>query len=190
MKESIDYEIRWKEFEDPFEAVIREKESNGFDNDHSSIPIFHGPMGPIPITEGGLASRRFKFWMGFTNFRVARRKIIDIIDNVDGVESFDIETPYRFRISVAQLFDDNSVKKLVEDNVFDFLKKESAKTSKNEKLTNLLKSQYKYWAVLHRSEKKPIILHSDNQDELEEKVENIKMEQNINHVEYSWNTQT
>ena len=63
------------------------------------------PFGMMPLTEQSLASNHFKFWVGHTNFKLLK-KHSKIIGSVEGIESVDILTPYRFRISVAKLFVD------------------------------------------------------------------------------------
>ena len=70
-----------------------------------SIKTILTPFGMMPLTEQSLASNHFKFWVGHTNFKLLK-KHSKIIGSVEGIESVDILTPYRFRISVAKLFVD------------------------------------------------------------------------------------
>ena len=70
-----------------------------------SIKTIMPPFGMMPLTEQSLASNHFKFWVGHTNFKLLK-KHSKIIGSVEGIESVDILTPYRFRISVAKLFVD------------------------------------------------------------------------------------
>ena len=70
-----------------------------------SIKTLMTPFGMMPLTEQSLASNHFKFWVGHTNFKLLK-KHSKIIGSVEGIESVDILTPYRFRISVAKLFVD------------------------------------------------------------------------------------
>ena len=70
-----------------------------------SIKTIMTPFGMMPLTEQSLASNHFKFWVGHTNFKLLK-KHSKIIGYVEGIESVDILTPYRFRISVAKLFVD------------------------------------------------------------------------------------
>ena len=70
-----------------------------------SIKTIMTPFGMMPLTEQSLASNHFKFWVGHTNFKLLK-KHSKIIGSVEGIESVDILTPYRFRISVAILFVD------------------------------------------------------------------------------------
>tara|TARA_R110002020_G_scaffold46539_21_gene132407 strand:- start:2023 stop:2505 length:483 start_codon:yes stop_codon:yes gene_type:complete len=67
------------------------------------------PFGVMPVGESTLASAKFKFWTGHTNFKLQKLHL-DIIDNdCEGVESVDILTPLRFRISIGKLFRDRDV---------------------------------------------------------------------------------
>ena len=70
-----------------------------------SIKTIMTPFGMMSLTEQSLASNHFKFWVGHTNFKLLK-KHSKIIGSVEGIESVDILTPYRFRISVAKLFVD------------------------------------------------------------------------------------
>jgi hypothetical protein len=66
------------------------------------------PMGIVPIHESNLPGAIFNFWMGHTNFRINEQEK-DVIMNVAGVESIDVFTPYRFRISIGKAFHQKDV---------------------------------------------------------------------------------
>jgi|TARA_R100000742_G_C4262212_1_gene80021 hypothetical protein len=85
-----------------------------------SIKTIMTPFGMMPLTEQSLASSHFKFWVGHTNFKILKRHS-KIIGSVDGIESIDILTPYRFRISVAKLFLDRDVMAQVRKVLLDTL---------------------------------------------------------------------
>lgn len=67
------------------------------------------PMGLIPMTEHTRAGKLFNFWTAHTNFSITE-EIKDIIDNTDGVETLDIFTRYRWRISIGKAFNSWEVK--------------------------------------------------------------------------------
>ena len=73
-----------------------------------TIQTIFTPFGVLPLTEQSLASSYFKFWVGHTNFRITQ-PFNTIISNTEGVESLDIFSPYRFRISVGKMFRDRDV---------------------------------------------------------------------------------
>jgi hypothetical protein len=66
------------------------------------------PLGIIPLTENTASSKIFNFWTGHTTFPISK-KIATIIEDTDGVETLDVFTRYRFRISVGKAFDDSIV---------------------------------------------------------------------------------
>jgi len=66
------------------------------------------PMGLIPYTENTASSKIFNFWVGHTNFSITKN-ISEIIEEIDGVETLDIFTRYRFRIAVGKAFDCSKV---------------------------------------------------------------------------------
>jgi hypothetical protein len=76
-------------------------------------PIVVGPIGLVPIQEANLPSSLFNFWMGHTTFRLTGNHE-DAIEGVDGVETLDVFTPYRFRVGVGRAFDDRKVRKAIE----------------------------------------------------------------------------
>ena len=92
------------EEEESLYKELSEEEMTGF----KSIKTIMTPFGMMPLTEQSLASNYFKFWTGHTNFKLLKSHI-NTISMVDGVETIDVLTPYRFRIAVAKLFIDRNV---------------------------------------------------------------------------------
>ena len=74
------------------------------------------PFGILPLTERSLASRHFKFWVGHSNFQLTKNMCL-LIQQTEGVEAFDVLTPYRFRIAIGKLFVDRNVMTTVRDNM-------------------------------------------------------------------------
>jgi hypothetical protein len=72
-------------------------------------PMIATPMGLIPMTEHTRAGKLFNFWTAHTNFPITQ-EIKDIIDRTDGVETLDIFTRYRWRISIGKAFNSPEVK--------------------------------------------------------------------------------
>lgn len=67
------------------------------------------PMGLIPLTEHSRASNLFDFWIGHTNFPITKSTIKEL-DKIPGIESLDVFTTYRFRISIGRAFQSAQVK--------------------------------------------------------------------------------
>lgn len=84
------------------------------------IKVIATPLGIIPLTENTASGKIFNFWMGHTNFNITQ-KVASIIERVDGVESLDIFTRYRFRISVGKAFIDSNVMRDINDEVYSYL---------------------------------------------------------------------
>jgi hypothetical protein len=85
-----------------------------------NIKVMATPMGIIPVTENTASGKIFNFWTGHTNFNITRR-IVSLIEETEGVETLDIFTRYRFRISVGKAFDDSSVMRNINYNVYEYL---------------------------------------------------------------------
>lgn len=77
------------------------------------------PMGVIPIMEHSLPSRVFKFCVGHTNFNLTQ-DMGNIINEIDGVETLDVFTRYRFRIAVGKAFDSNEVRNNINQAVKEY----------------------------------------------------------------------
>lgn len=127
-----DYDVYWEKWVDAYEQELEEETSiieqlKSMDLEFSeeeeqlyeelsnegmagfkSIKTIMTPFGMMPLTEQSLASNYFKFWTGHTNFKLLKSHI-NTISMVDGVETIDVLTPYRFRIAVAKLFIDRNV---------------------------------------------------------------------------------
>ncbi len=97
-------DLEFSEEEESLYKELSEEDMTGF----KSIKTIMTPFGMMPLTEQSLASNYFKFWTGHTNFKLLKSHI-NTISMVDGVETIDVLTPYRFRIAVAKLFIDRNV---------------------------------------------------------------------------------
>tara|TARA_R110000850_G_scaffold3852_8_gene18082 strand:+ start:3478 stop:3912 length:435 start_codon:yes stop_codon:yes gene_type:complete len=123
-----DFDVYWEKWIDAYEQELEEEQQlleqlieedlSDLDIDYEDIPkqydkVAHvrsvmTPFGIIPLTEQSLASNHFKLWVGHSNFKILESHI-NVIGAVSGVETIDVLTPYRFRISVAKLFIDRDV---------------------------------------------------------------------------------
>lgn len=85
-----------------------------------NIKVIATPMGIIPVTDNTASGKIFNFWMGHSNFNITK-KVASLIEETDGVETLDIFTRYRFRISVGKAFNDSDVMRSINDNVYSYL---------------------------------------------------------------------
>lgn len=84
------------------------------------VKVIATPMGIIPVNDNTSSGKIFNFWIGHTNFDITK-SIADTIEKTDGVESLDIYTRYRFRISVGKAFDDSFVMRHINKKVYEEL---------------------------------------------------------------------
>lgn len=115
-------------YEDEYEENDEEKENiDSIENfpekllkNRKNIRVMATPMGIIPVTENTASGKIFNFWIGHSNFNITKQ-ITSLIEETDGVETLDIFTRYRFRIAVGKAFDDSSVMRSINDNVYSYL---------------------------------------------------------------------
>ena len=133
------YNVYWEKWVDAYEVDIEaeleektvEKDEFGLffegvseeePQDIRSIQTIFTPFGVLPLTEHSLASTYFKFWVGHSNFKITAAAH-SLISKVEGVESLDIFTPYRFRIAVGKLFRDRDVMSNIKDVMVSYARK-------------------------------------------------------------------
>jgi hypothetical protein len=80
------------------------------------------PLGLIPLTENTVSSKIFNFWTGHTTFPISK-DIASIIEEIVGIETLDVFTRYRFRISVGKAFNDSYVLRNINETIFKYLEK-------------------------------------------------------------------
>ena len=124
MKKPSKHYIAWKKWQDPLTTLKNQVDHHNriqhlgpldWDDDTPepastsmhAMPMLSTPMGLMPASMPDLSA--FDFWMGHTNFHITL-PIWKIINTVAGVESLDVYSPYRFRISVGQAFNASTVK--------------------------------------------------------------------------------
>tara|TARA_B100001778_G_scaffold119801_1_gene98410 strand:+ start:1152 stop:1604 length:453 start_codon:yes stop_codon:yes gene_type:complete len=78
------------------------------------------PMGVMPITDNTISTKIFNFWTGHTNFNIST-SVADTIQRCDGVESLDVFTRYRFRISIGKVFKESDVMHTINQKVYESL---------------------------------------------------------------------
>ena len=99
-------------------------EEDGYTTDPSSnkpIRAIATPMGLIPYNENTASSKIFNFWVGHTNFSITQ-EIGAILESLEGVETLDIFTRYRFRISIGKAFNCPQVMKKINDTIYKYMK--------------------------------------------------------------------
>lgn len=127
--------IIWEKWKDPLgfddqeeDLLDSEEESDYHDiynqkqikNKKIKCQLIHTPFGIFPVNENTASSEIFNFWTGHTNFALIKN-IGDIIEATDGVETLNVFTKYRFRISVGKAFNDSIVMRNINNNVYKYL---------------------------------------------------------------------
>lgn len=144
MSNYTNYQIVWQKWSDPlgeddieniktFEPEFYDDEDKVvFDEDKAEpktdfyerpTKVVITPMGIIPYTENTASNKIFNFWLGHTNFDITIR-IGALIESIEGVETLDIFTRYRFRIGVGKLFDAPTVMNTIDKKIISFLDKQ------------------------------------------------------------------
>lgn len=114
--------IAWEKWKDPFEAPDDDDdEINDYDKKKTGrhMRAVMTSMGVMPITEYNTPGKTFDFWVGHTNFSITR-DVHKLIEAIDGVETFDVFTRYRFRIGIGKLFDAIKVRRLIDKGLLDY----------------------------------------------------------------------
>ena len=136
----IDYKIIWEKWKDPLgyddqdDDQITKIEDHEDEPDSSSLEnqftvyrnkkirchMISTPFGVIPFNENTASSEIFNFWTGHSNFPISLQ-IASIIEDVDGVETLNVFTKYRFRIAVGKAFVDSEVMRDINRYVYSHL---------------------------------------------------------------------
>lgn len=77
-------------------------------------------MGIIPFNEHTDCTKIFNFWIGHTNFDITKL-IAEVLQSISGVETLDIFTRYRFRISFGKAFEDRKVIDTINNKIKEIL---------------------------------------------------------------------
>lgn len=119
--------VIWEKWKDPFGADEEDmnKDWTDSDEDEDNLDIVKSkvmvtPMGLIPFSENTNASKIFKFWLAHTNFTISEN-IVNVIEQIDGVETLDIYTRYRFRIGIGKGFNDREVMSNINTKLYSYI---------------------------------------------------------------------
>lgn len=130
--------IKWEKWIDPFDNIEEDTDisedpvyidddenvdqnlSPKFIAQNKPVRVLATPMGIIPMNEYTASGKIFNFWVGHSNFNITHN-VAKIIEETDGVESLDIFTRYRFRISIGKAFTDSIVMRDINSKIYEFL---------------------------------------------------------------------
>jgi hypothetical protein len=110
--------IIWEKWNDPYgsEDDIEWPDFDEYNNDTDLIDIQKPEkvnvmitnMGIIPYNEYTDCTKIFNFWIGHTNFSITHY-VANLLNSITGVETLDIFTRYRFRISFGKAFNQRDI---------------------------------------------------------------------------------
>ena len=131
--------IIWEKWVDPFGQNIDSVEWPGYDNDLSDdsdeiddnflkrptkeikkINAIITSMGIIPYNEHTDCTKIFNFWVGHTNFDISK-SVASSIESIDGVETLDVFTRYRFRVAFGKAFNDRDVMNEINNTIYSLI---------------------------------------------------------------------
>lgn len=124
---SNNIQIIWEKWADPFGYNPENNEWSDYDDvedsEYSSeiyqpkkINAIITSLGIIPYNEYTDCSKIFNFWTGHTNFNITEN-ICNIIQDTEGVETLDVFTRYRFRVSFGKAFIDRDIMNNINTNI-------------------------------------------------------------------------
>ena len=138
--------ILWEKYVDPLLPKKHEHEEEE-EEVGGSVRMVVSPQGMIPVGDEILLSSKYNLWVGYSNFDITN-SVVKTIEDVQGVESLDIFSRYRFRIGIGKLFDEVQTKLLIEEvlgcitNSLDNLDDET-----RECVENMIKEFDKPWCI-------------------------------------------
>lgn len=103
----------------PFKAIAKQ------------VKVISTPMGIVPINENTASGKIFNFWTGHTNFDITKG-VFNILEAVDGVETLDVFTRYRFRIGIGKAFTDSYVMNDIQNSIYEYLENNYANQKNQE----------------------------------------------------------
>jgi hypothetical protein len=180
--------IIWRKWKDPLYPLVENWEPEIEDEESSKDgkvalyypqkngvwngPVIVGPQGSIPLTESNLPGVLFNFWCGDSNFTITK-PIRDAIARVDGVETLDVMTRYRFRLGIGRAFDEKKVKRSI-----DLLFEPKELVQKVRKLNNdslsvmtrMLAKKHIAWAIVVMRDGKVHYCTGQEQQEVEKQL--------------------
>lgn len=122
--------IIWERWIDPFlenedevdyeDTLTYQDIENGVEKFKANRPIaiIASPIvGTVPIMPHAVPSKTFDFWIGHTNFDITPLEKA-ILEEIEGVETLDIVTRYRFRVSVGKAFKSDEVKSTIQQILY------------------------------------------------------------------------
>jgi hypothetical protein len=104
--------IVWSKWVDPLES-LSDDDKKEKEYDDNQVNLLVTPFGVTQVTNSTLLSKQMNLWIGETNFDITMG-IMDVLNKLDGIETLDILTRYRFRVGIGRLFNGEDTKDSIE----------------------------------------------------------------------------
>lgn len=83
-----------------------------------SLAVYNTPFGIVKMPEFSDINKHFKLWTMYTRYPITD-KLKNTVDKTNGVETFEIFTPYRARIGICPLYKDGQVLETIQKTIQD-----------------------------------------------------------------------
>lgn len=149
--------------EDKFEEIVE------FENEDGEIESEVRNRRPFVVTPMGVIPDDWNFWIGHTDFKITR-DLADIIMKTSGVESFEVGSPYRFRVAIGLAFESKAVKLEIQSRLG--IEKKGLEPEIASKVDEIVKTfKSPYWAIYMTKDGKPEYAESSNLEEIYNKID-------------------
>lgn len=157
--------IQWDKWEDP---LIEITELDSFKDEEEQDRLNY--KGSIILSPFGLIMNKvFNFWIMHTNFKI-NREVYNILNNFDGVETFNVLSPYRASLSFGKVFDEKEVMNNIE-KVLCHKEVKSSKIDNIKMLKESLSKKYKFWCIIINNKNEIETFGSEAKDNVLKKIQ-------------------
>lgn len=103
---------------DTLDDTQEEEDVNIPDIQGQSLAVYNTPFGIVKMPEFSDINKHFKLWTMYTRYPITNQ-LRDTVDKTNGVETFEIFTPYRARIGICPLYKDGQVLEVIQKTIQD-----------------------------------------------------------------------
>lgn len=129
--------IVWEKWKDPLLTQLGNSDTQNDEEDEYEEPDFNQynerpkkalwpaqvvmtPFGFLSINENLPIGEVFNFWIAHSNFAITK-KISNMIEETEGVETLEVYTKYRFKIGVGKAFSDSETMRHINNKIYAYV---------------------------------------------------------------------
>lgn len=169
------YRLEWRRYKHPLENVLDMSDEEVYESDFNVQTknfkghVLYGNNGIIPVSKESLPNKSYNLWVADSNFRFPK-KTYEILDfEVEGIDGWECITPYQLLVGFARLFDEDEIKKNIEEAFVKYMSSQNNLIIKN--TNENLKSLFKHFAVaIDNDVGISIIISGKTKEELQDKI--------------------